>query len=187
NGFVYLIRGTQATERWTLTGANETVIDSGTGVALGVDPASGTLYVDHGVDVAVYDSTGTQIDSFALNTSDSQGLAFGVTAGVLYVSDATADNVTIYGPPTTPGPPLVFSESFSNITQTSVTLHATVVPFGLDTTCEFQYVDDAGFQANGYTGATSVPCVPSDLGSSLTVVARVGEAGGLARGTHSAV
>ena len=102
---------------------------------------------------------------------------------MLYVSDATADNVTIYGPPTKPGPPLIFSESFTDVTQTSVTLHATIVPFGLETTCEFQYVDDASFQATGYTGATSVPCVPSDLGSGFTFVQASADVGGLTPGT----
>ena len=187
NSFVYLIRGSQDTERFNLTGGDETVIEAndGTqaGVALSLEPASGTLYIGHSDHVTVYDSTGAQLDSFSLNTSNSQGVAFGTTAGVLYVSDATADDVTIYGPPTKPGPPIVFSESFSDVTQTSVSLHATLVPFGLDTTCTFQYVDDAGFQANGYIGATSVPCVPADLGSGFTFVQASADVGGLTPGT----
>ena len=117
NDAVYLIRGSQQTERFTLTGANETVIDNGAGVALAVDPATGTLYVSHGGDVTVYDNTGTQIDSFTLSTSNAQGLGFGSTAGHLYVSDETANNVTFYGLPTTPGPPLVLSESATNISE----------------------------------------------------------------------
>ena len=187
HSFVYLIRGSQDTERFNLTGGDETVIEAndGTqaGVALSLDPASGTLYIGHSDHVTVYDSTGAQLDAFALNTSNAQGVAFGTTAGVLYVSDATAADVTIYGPPTTPGPPIVFTESFSDVTQTSVSLHATLVPFGLDTTCTFQYVDDAGFQANGYTGATSVPCVPADLGSGFTFVQASADVGGLTPGT----
>jgi DNA-binding beta-propeller fold protein YncE len=173
NSFVYLIRGSQDTERFNLTGGDETVIEAndGTqaGVALSLDPASGTLYIGHSDHVTVYDTTGAQLDSFALNTSNSQGLAFGTTAGVLYVSDATAADVTIYGPPTTPGPPLVFSESATNASDTGATLNTQIVPFGLDTTCQFQYVDDAAFQATGYSTATSVPCVPADLGSSFTL------------------
>src|SRR5262245_12973695 len=183
NGFVYLIRGTLATERWTLTGGNETVIDNGNGAALGVDPQSGTLYVDHGGDVVVYDTTAAQVDNFSLTGTNSQGLAFGSTAGHLYVTDRSANNVTIYGPPTIPGPPFVQSESFTDVTQSSVTLHATVVPFGLDTTCQFQYVDDATFQASGYTTATSVACVPADLGSSFTVVQASASVSGLASTT----
>src|SRR5262249_45944518 len=50
------------------------------------------------------------------------------------------------------------------------TLNAQIVPFGLDTTCLFQFVDDADFKATGYTTATSVPCTPADLGSSFTLV-----------------
>ena len=168
NGFVYLIRGTQATERFTLTGADETVIDSGAGVALGVDPATGNLFVDHAADVAVYDAGANLINTVTLTSSDSQGLAFGTTAGELYVSDRTANNVTIYGPPTTPGPPLIFSESSSNVSDTGATLNASIVPFGLDTTCFFQYVDDTDFLSTGYATAISVPCVPADLGSSFT-------------------
>jgi hypothetical protein len=183
NNAVYLIRGTLATERWTLTGGNETVIDNGNGAALAVDQQTGTLYVDHGGDIVVYDSTGAQVDSFTLTGSSSQGLAFGSSTGHLYVSDASADNVTIYGPPTTPGVPFIQSESFTDVTETSATLHATIVPFGLDTTCTFQYVDDAGFQANGYTGATSVPCVPFDLGSSFTFVQASADLSGLTSGT----
>ena len=182
-GFVYLIRGSQSTERFTLTGADETVIDNGLGVALGLDPATGDLYVSHSSDVTVYDNAGTQVDSFSLTTSNAQGLAFGSSAGHLYVSDETANNITIYGVPTTPGPPLVQSESVTNLSDTSVTLNATIVPFGLDTTCVFQYVDDADFKASGYSNATSVPCVPADLGSSFSFVQATADVSGLTPGT----
>lgn len=40
----------------------------------------------------------------------------------------------------------------------STTLTAQINPFGYQTTCEVQYVDEAGFQASGYGGATTVPC-----------------------------
>src|SRR5262245_57392192 len=181
---VYLIRGVQTTERFTLTGGNETVIDNeGTGVALGLDPQSGNLYVDHSDHVSVWDPTGTQVDNFTLTGTNSQGLAFGSSAGHLYATDRTANNVTIYGVPTIPGPPFVQSESFTDVTQSSVTLHATVVPFGLDTTCQFQYVDDATFKASGYTTTTREPRVPADLGSSFTLVQATASVSGLASTT----
>src|SRR5262249_21237366 len=168
NNAVYLIRGTGATERWTLAGGGETGIDNRNGQALAGDPVSGNLFVDHGSDITIYDSSGTMITNFTLSTSSSQGLAFGTTAGNVYVSDQSANNVTIYGPPTTPGPPLVFSESATNLSDTGATLNTTIVPFGLDTTCQFQYVDDATFQSTGYSSATTVPCLPADLRSSFT-------------------
>ncbi len=172
---VYLIRGSQETERWSLTGTDETPIDSGVGVALAVDRQTGNLYVDHGGDVAVYDVTGTQVDSLSLgSTTNSQGLAFhpgGRGNGKrgledLYVADAGNDDVTIYGPPP-PGPPIVTAEAGTGTGTTTATLTATIVPAGFDTTCTFQYVDGADFLASGYGSATSVPCTPADLGSGV--------------------
>src|SRR5581483_3096062 len=51
NDAVYLLQfGT--TNRYTQTGANGKQIDAGSGVALGLNPLTGDLYVDHGHDVA---------------------------------------------------------------------------------------------------------------------------------------
>src|SRR5262249_46328704 len=65
----------------------------------------------------------------------------------------------------TTGPPIVMAEPATSITENSATLNAAVAPAGFETTCVFQYVDDAAFQATGYTTATSVPCVPASVGS----------------------
>src|SRR5262249_20303791 len=181
---VYLIRGLQTTERFTLTGGNETVIDNeGTGVALGLDPQSGDLYVDHSDHVSVWDPTGTQIDSIALTSSTSQGLAFGSSAGHLYVSDTSTATVTISGAATPAGPPATFSESATTVPDTGAMLNATIVPFGLDTTCQFQFVADAAFKASGYSTATSVACTPADLGSSFTFVQASATVSGLTPAT----
>jgi hypothetical protein len=183
NGKVYLIRGSQATESWTLTGTSETVVDNGAGVALGLDPKTGNLYVDHGGDAVVYDRTGAQVDNFTLTGPSSQGLAYGAIAGRLYVSDATNNDVTLFGIPTTPAAPFITGESGTQTSTTTATVNATVVPFGLNTACEFQYVDDATFKASGYSSAQSVPCSPADLGSSFTNVSVTAGLTGLAPGT----
>jgi hypothetical protein len=173
---VYLMNGGGTTERFTLTGGGQTTIDSGSGTALALDQQTGNLYVDHGNDVAVYDPTGTRIDTlFSLGaTTNSQGLAFrssgtGKMAGqnALYVSDASNDNVTIYGPPPA-GPPFITAQSARTAGKTSETLKASIVPLGFATTCTFQYVGSADFEASGYTNATTVPCTPANLGSSFT-------------------
>jgi hypothetical protein len=173
---VYLMNGGGTTERFTLTGGGQTTIDSGSGTALALDQQVGNLYVDHGNDVAVYDPTGTRIDTlFSLGaTTNSQGLAFrsggtGKKAGQsgLYVSDASNDTVTIYGPPPA-GPPFITAESARTAGKTSETLKASIVPLGFATTCTFQYVGSADFAASGYTNATTVPCTPASLGSSFT-------------------
>jgi len=188
NGFVYLIRGSQETESFSLTGANETVVDNGVGVALAIDPSSGNLYVDHGGDVTVYDHHGTQVESLSLGaTTNSEGLAFhskgrGKGAGTLYVSDAGNDDVQIFGPPP-PGPPFVTSETETPQGTTGAILNASIVPAGHDTTCVFQYVDSATFDASGYTNATTVPCTPADLGSGFTFQQASATIGGLTIGT----
>jgi hypothetical protein len=174
---VYLIDGSGETVRFTLGGGNQTTIDAGSGVALAVDPETGDLYVAHGGDVAVYDATGTRIDSlFSLGaTTDPGGLAYYSTghrrsAGRrdrLYVTDTDNDLVAIYGPPPA-GAPFITAESSTHAGATSQTLNASIVPLGSATTCTFEYVTDAEFQMNGYTNATSVPCTPADLGSSYT-------------------
>src|SRR4030095_16702027 len=67
----------------------------------------------------------------------------------------------------TPGPPIIVSQSATNVTDATATLNASVNPSGGATTCEFQYVDAASFTASGYNTATSVPCSAFDLGSSF--------------------
>jgi DNA-binding beta-propeller fold protein YncE len=195
--------GAPITERWTLTGQPKGQIDRptflalsrGSGSALALDPATGNLYVDHNgsslADVAVYDRNGVQVDDLSLpSTSNSLGLAFrpsgpGNPTGKqnLYLSDASASNVTIYAPQTTAGAPLVNSESVAQTGTTTATLNAGIVPLGNDTTCTFQFVDNADFQASGYSNATSVACTPADLGSGFTYQAPSADLSGLATGT----
>src|SRR5215475_2428463 len=170
---VYLIRGTHSTERFTLTGKGETVIDTGTGVALGLDQKTGNLYVDHGGDVAIYSHDATQVDGLTLATTNSRGLAFRSSGGTtfsqddLYVSDASSNKVTIYAPPSA-GAPLIASESATQTGQTTATLNATIVSLGFDTTCTFEVVADADFQATGYATETTAPCTPLDEGLRFT-------------------
>jgi hypothetical protein len=208
NEAVYLTTS-NITERWTLTGQAKGEIDRplffGTegffgpsASALALDPVTGTLYVDHTPsgsggrsDVMVYDHNGTQVDDLTLpSTANSQGLAFrpsgpGNPTGKqnLYLSDVSASNVTIYGPQTKAGSPLNTFESSNQTGTTTATLNAGVVPLGNNTTCTFQYVDNADFQASGYTKATSVPCAPAKLGSSFTYQTASAALSGLTTGT----
>ena len=199
-----LASGAPITERWTLTGEPKGQVDRptflalsrGSGSALALDPATGNLYVDHNgsglADVAVYDRNGVQVDDLSLpSTSNSLGLAFrpsgsGNSTGKqnLYLSDASASNVTIYVPQTKAGAPLVNSESVAQTGTTTATLAAGIVPLGNDTTCTFQFVDNADFQASGYSNATSVACTPADLGSGFTYQAPSADLSGLTTGTN---
>src|SRR5581483_8167049 len=172
---VYLINGGGTTERFSLTGGTPTTVDSGTGSALALNPRTGDLYVDHGDDVVVYDASGTRIDDlFSLGAAtDSRGLAYWATGKAsggrknrLFVSDATDDVVQVYGVPEA-GAPFIAAQSLVGAGKTAKTLNATIVPLGRATTCTVQVVTAAEFAANGYANATSVPCTPSNLGSSF--------------------
>jgi hypothetical protein len=65
---------------------------------------------------------------------------------------------------TTSGPPTVDLQSAEALTA-SVTFKAKIDPWGYDTTCQVQYVNDATFQQSQWATATTIPCSPKDLGS----------------------
>jgi hypothetical protein len=207
-GSVYITSsngGSSPAERWTLTGQPKGQVDRGVFVsgegspsALAVDMSTGNLYVDHipplpgaAGGVAVYDATGTQIDDLPLvSATNSQGLAFrsagpgeAAVAHDLYVSDATNDNVTIFAPRTKAGAPLVASQSVDQTGKTTATLHAGIVPLGNATTCQFQYVDNAGFRASGFKSATTVACMPANPGSGFSYKSESAPISGLTLGT----
>ena len=158
NDAVYLINGNGATERFTLTGGSPTTVDRGSGTALALNPQTGNLYVDHGNDVVVYDSAGHP-DRHALLAGRGDQLARPRLlrdregeqrrqAGPP-VRHRRGDNlVAIYGPPGA-GAPFITAESSQGAGKTSKMLHATIVPLGHKTTCTFQYVTSADFQAPG--------------------------------------
>ena len=66
---------------------------------------------------------------------------------------------------TTFGPPAIDGESATELTISAMALEARIDPFGYDTNCEVQYIDDAEFESSGYANAATLPCVPADLGS----------------------
>jgi DNA-binding beta-propeller fold protein YncE len=208
---VYLITQSNitlgVTERWTLGGTFQAEVDlpvffgsegfSGPSAsALALDRGTGNLYVDHngtGADVTVYDPSGVALDDLSLGqNTNSQGLAFASLQGGggkpgqgrIYLSDASNNNVTIYAPQTTPGAPLVTSESVDQSGKTTATLHAGIVPLGSATSCHFQYVGNTDFQASGFANATDVPCAPASLGSGFTYQAASASLSGLTTGAY---
>jgi NHL repeat-containing protein len=210
NNAVYLLDAFGLVDRYSLTGNWNGEVDrpvffgsngfSGPSAsALGLDPKTGNLYVDHsafggpGSDVTVYDRNGIQLDDIALgDTADSQGLTFSSPTGgankpgqqQLFVSDRTANDVTIYTGQSTPGAPLITHESASPNGKTTATLAAGIVPLGSDTTCTFEYVANAEFLASGFDNATSVPCSPADLGSGFGYRAASANLSGLTLGAY---
>lgn len=70
-----------------------------------------------------------------------------------------------------PLPPEVTTETAKSITKTTATLTASVNPKGGKiTNCHFEYIDEAGFQKAGFTGAASKNCAPTPKGNAATAV-----------------
>jgi sugar lactone lactonase YvrE len=204
---VYLITGFGGTtERWTLTGNYQVQVDrpvlhlegfgSSNASALALDRGTGNLYVDHNgtlAHVTVYDPTGIALDDLSLGqNTNSAGLAFASLQGGankpgqgrLYLSDFGNNNVTIYAPQTTPGAPLITSESADQSGRTTATLHAGIVPLGSATSCHFEYVGNTDFQASGFANATNVACAPASLGSGFAYRAASASLSGLTTGAY---
>jgi sugar lactone lactonase YvrE len=203
---VYLLTGFSTTERWSLSGNYQSQIElpvffgsegffGPSASALALDRGTGNLYIDHSgdarSDVTVYDPAGVKLDDLSLGqNTNSRGLAFSSLQGGadkpgqghLYVSDAANNNITDYAPQTTPGAPLITSESADQSGKTTATLHAGIVPLGSDTSCHFEYVGNTDFQASGFANATSVDCSPASLGSGFGYQAASASLSGLTTG-----
>jgi hypothetical protein len=61
--------------------------------------------------------------------------------------------------------PSVGSGSFSGVSETSATFHATVNPNGIETSYVFEYVTQADFELSGFAAAASVPTGGEDIGA----------------------
>ena len=166
----------------TVTGADHD--DTG----LAVDPSTGEIYVDEGGAIehfaASCDPSAGECavaDSFgAGHLSGGAGLGVDQSSHTVYAADTVNQRVDAF---TSAVLADVTTGQASNVQQTSATLNGTVNPGGIAVTdCHFDYVTDAGFHANGYTGAAKAACVPPP-GSGATDVAVSAEVASLAPGT----
>ncbi|HEX5308045.1 MAG TPA: hypothetical protein VFW38_03085 [Solirubrobacteraceae bacterium] len=66
---------------------------------------------------------------------------------------------------TTSGPPTVTAEASSNIVISTGSVQAQLDPFGIDTKCHVQYVDEEAFRGSGYEHAVTVPCAQEEVGA----------------------
>jgi hypothetical protein len=95
----------------------------------------------------------------------------------LVAGDAGGSNEGADETVTTSGPAGIEVQSARAVVSTA-TVRAAINPFGLDTTCRVQYVEESVFAQSGYANAVSAPCAPADLGSGFgSVQASVALAG----------
>jgi hypothetical protein len=201
-GNIFKVNGDSSVEEYTSTGTQIGTINEGTSTTeINIDRSTGDLYQDTGGSVNHYhfDSSGNVVnsggpcpvveggscaptDTFGSGVlSAGTGVGFDASETSAYVGDAGAEDVVVFGPPS-PGPPEIDGESATNILSTKATLTAQIIPFGNDTTCTFQYVDDTDFTNNGGFSAPqtqTVPCSPADLGSGFNDVTASADISGL--------
>jgi hypothetical protein len=124
--------------------------------ALGVDPATGDVFVsdqEQGGEASLfeYGSTGAFLESFGtgavLGAPSGDALAFGDTAGGVYVVGGQA--VQFFVPPP-PGPQVETGSLRSEpVKNASATLHAAINPENAKTTYYFEYISEQRFDEDG--------------------------------------
>src|SRR5262249_43706688 len=180
DGTIWAVQWNVSLHKLAPDGTDLGVIDSQSPRGVSVDLVSHHVYAVHDSSIIEYDPSGIMVSEFGA-LAGSRGVDINGATGNVYVSSNPADGsrVELFGTVVTTGPPAVVSQPASNITNSAATLNAAIDPAGFDTTCVFQYVDDATFQASGYNAATSVACTPADLGSAGgTLVVGTADVGG---------
>jgi hypothetical protein len=183
----------------TLTGGTyqfDSILQSSLGAGgVGVDPSTDDVFVGdmpNGRDyhVVAYDSSGVQFDDFGAGLFTDPEPALGVLVAPQIAVDATSrelyigekDKVYIFDRVTISSPTLV-TDPASAIHQLGATLNATANAKGHALNdCDFEYVVESEFQANGFTNAVEKPC--SKLANGSANVAISATVTGLSPGTE---
>jgi hypothetical protein len=170
--------GSGAVQKFNSAGVYQSSIAAGTNPNGVSTDATGDLFVfanEPEAHILEYDALGAQIGDFGSgsltsNLFFSQGMTFGDSAGLLYVTDFANHRVVVFGPPV--AVPDVSTGSASNAQTTSASLNGTVNPNGEPVTeCLFEY-------GAGTSYRQSAPCA-QDPGSGTDAVAVSADIGGL--------
>jgi hypothetical protein len=183
DGFIFPVHlnseGESVAKLDSTTGAQKYVVDPGPITTVTVDPVSGFLFAASGSEVKEYDVSGETeaIPGLPIAPGGERvaGIAVDGDSGRIYVSREGNSNIEVWGAAVQL--PIAITESASVIEGT-VTMHGVVnANEGAPATCVFQYVE---VSAEGFNGATSVPCSPAGPFTGNTPVAVSAEVSGLA-------
>jgi hypothetical protein len=155
-GDVYVANGD--TLKFTAPAGKATVgsvIDSGAGSGVAVEPSSEAVYVDGGSYIAAYTSAGVSLGRFgSKQLSGSYGVAvYGVTH-IVYAVDANSDTVYAYELGETPEEAPHTTEPPGEITTTSAKLEGELNPGGAKGALEYRFDYNLGTSC---TGGQSIP------------------------------
>jgi outer membrane protein assembly factor BamB len=142
------------------TGAQKYVVDPSATTTATVNPETGTLFTAVGSEVREFDVSGETeaIPGLPIAPGGEKvgGVAVDAQSGNIYVSRKGNPNIEVWGPAAQL--PKATTEE-ATVANGTVTLHGVVnANEGTPATCEFQFVE---VSADGFEGATSVPCTPS--------------------------
>jgi hypothetical protein len=152
-------------------------------VSIGVDPSDDTVLVGDVANgnryhIVAYDSSGAQFDDFGAGAFAAIPPGTELTLVPQLAADATSHKVyagdkerfLIFNR-VTATPPTATTDAATSVGQVSAILHATVNTHGhAALECEFEYTDDADFQANAFANALALPCSALPDGTSNTSV-----------------
>jgi hypothetical protein len=133
--------------------------------SVAVDPSNGHVFAfeTDKVTIAEYDSAGNLLGTFIHATGAPRLTGLAVSDGHVFTADFPLA-VDKYGPDITV--PTVTTEAATGVAETSATLHGEVDPDtahggGAVTECNFEYVTQQTFEAEGFKGAAKASCVPA--------------------------
>jgi hypothetical protein len=166
----FFVAQQSALSKFVTTEPQATLVESFLGIdneSIALDEA-GNLYAGQreGTNrvVTKYDSTGTPLSRFGYGEVEFNliGLAVGasgVYASERFVNSESEGGRTLSIPFPVPGPISCCVEA-NPVSNTKATLQGKVNPEGKPTTYHFEYVDQASFEASGFTTAKSTPDTP---------------------------
>jgi hypothetical protein len=179
-GNLYVLTGGGSVEQFSVTGADVGPVngDVSNPTGFAVDRSTDEVYLDSGGAAirhyaASCDAGGncTADDSFGSgHLLSAAGLAIDPSTSTVYAADPGNQRIAVFtGPVTIPD---ATTNAATAVAPASATVNGHLDPAGGGTTadCHFDYVDDASFQGDGFTGAHTVPCAEGDAFSAAADV-----------------
>ena len=137
------------------------VLDGGPSVYVAVNPSNDSVLVTNGAftaETAEYNSSGNLVSSFGREQSGAIGVS--ASTGRIYLGPLFGESVYIYGPVVVI--PDVTATATTEVEQFTATLNGEVGPAGGGEveSCQFEYVTQGHFEAEGFEAAEEAPCSP---------------------------
>jgi Tol biopolymer transport system component len=140
------------------------VLTSSAAGYVAVDPSNDSVLAFEGSlfgenETAEYDSSGNVISKFGQSESGAIGVS--ASTGRIYLGPLLSGTVHMYGPAVVI--PDVTTTEATEVKQFSATLNGEVDPAGGGEveSCQFEYVTQAHFEAEGFEAAEEAPCTPA--------------------------